>query len=547
MNSQASLHRQMRLDQAAERLANLPDRISDLVWQWAARTPHAPALIDGEHRWTYAELATSVRATADFLQELDIRPGDRVMLTSENGRAAIALLLAVSAIDAWSVVVNARLSGREIDAIAAHCGARRIIFTVGVSAEAAAHAERHQASVVDVRALGQLGIGALNEDTLPEPLDTSSTAQVAALIYTSGTTGAPKGVMLTHRNLLFIAAISGGVRGFVADDVIYGALPLSHALGLSAIFLGALYAGACYQPCRRFSPDQTLCDIAGGVTALPGAPAMYAKLLAHIRESGTTLDTRRLRQTSAGGSPLDAALKSGVESLTGLPLQNGYGMTEATCTIAMTRHGNPAEDSSVGPPLPFVDIRIVDGNGQDLRGGEVGHVWCRGPGVMKGYYKAPDLTAETITPDGWLITGDLGSVDDKGNLHISGRSKELIIRSGFNVHPAEVEAVLNSHPKVIQAAVIGAPGAYGNEEVIAYLQVAPGDGPTNEELSAYCSARLARYKCPSRFERFASLPAGPTGKIQKHRLAEVAKLEADSIHEVIPADIDDQPGGEFAA
>lgn len=504
------------------RLERLPRRLSDLVWDWEIRAPAAPALIDGEIRWSYTEFAAAVRAGKELLQELDVRPGDRIMLVNENGRAAIALTLAAAAMDAWAVIVNARLSAAEIDAIAAHSEARRVVFTVDSSDDAAAHADRHGASALDHPGLGRLRIGRCNAAAIPEPVFESPAEQVAALIYTSGTTGAPKGAMLTHRNLLFIAGISGGMRGFVADDVIYGVLPISHAFGLASVFLGGLYAGSCYLSRARFRVEECLQDIADGVTALQGVPAMYAKLLAHIRQTGASLEGHRLRFVSAGGAPLDPVIKKEMEALTGLPLHNGYGMTEASPSMAMTRIENPRRDVSVGQALPHVELIVVDANGRPLPRGEVGDVWCRGPGVMKGYYRAPELTARAITPDGWLITGDIGRFDDEDSLHILGRSKELIIHSGFNVYPPEVEAVLSAHPKVVQAAVVGAPGLDGNEDVVAYLQVPPDNPPSLAELTALCAERLAPYKRPARIVLCESLPAGATGKVLKHRLAELA-------------------------
>jgi acyl-CoA synthetase (AMP-forming)/AMP-acid ligase II len=506
-----------------DRIHDLPDRLSDLAWRWEERAPQAPALIDGDVRWSFAEQAAAVRAAMDLLRRLGIRPGDRVMLVNENGRAVVALVLAAAAIDAWSIIVNARLSGPEIDAIAGHSGARRLIFTSGASADAAAHAMRWQAAETDHPLLGQIGAGALNDDTQPEPVFASGAGQVAVLVYTSGTTGEPKGVMLTHRNLLFIGAISGGMRGFVPDDLIYGVLPLSHVFGLASVFLGGLYAGSCFMPRARFNADQTLQDIAAGVTALQGVPAMYAKLLAHIRQTGAKIDGHRLRFTSAGGAPLDPAIKKNSEELFGQPLHNGYGMTEASPSMAMTRVDCPRHDCSVGQALPFVELIVVDPDGNKLPQGETGDVWCSGPGVMKGYYRAPELTKAAITEDGWLVTGDVGYFDEDESLHIVGRSKELIIRSGFNVFPPEVEGVLSAHPKVVQAAVIGAPGVDGNEDVVAYLQVMPGDPPSPGDLAAFCAARLAPYKRPSRFILCESLPATPTGKVLKHRLTSLAR------------------------
>ena len=193
--------------------------------------------------------------------------------------------------------------------------------------------------------------------------------------------------------------------------------------------------------------------------------------------------------------------------------------------MAMTRVDCPRHDTSVGQALPFVELIVVDADGRSLPPGGVGHIWCRGPGVMKGYYRAPELTRTALNADGWLITGDVGRFDDEDSLHIVGRSKELIIRSGFNVYPPEVEGVLNACPKVIQAAVVGAPCDDGNEEIIAYLQVAPDDPPSLNALKSYCAERLAAYKRPSRYVLCESLPATPTGKILKHRLgAEVEPL-----------------------
>lgn len=505
-----------------DRMKDLPERISDLVWLWEKRAPDAPALVDGEVKWSFAEQAEAVREAAELLRAHGVRPGDRVLLVNENGRAIIALLLAAASLDAWSIILNARLSANEIDTITRHAGVRVQIFTSGASADAARHAEAVGAIKIVHPTLGDIAIGPLNQAAVPEPVEADGKDQVAVLVYTSGTTGDPKGVMLTHRNLLFIAAISGGMRGFRDDDLIYGVLPVAHVFGLASVFLGGLYAGSCFMPRARFNAEQTLDDIRAGVTALQGVPAMYAKLLGHLRETGQGTLSHKLRFTSAGGAPLDPAIKRNSEALFGQPLHNGYGMTEASPSMAMTRVDCPRHDSSVGQALPFVELIIVDDDGKRLPRGEVGDVWCRGPGVMKGYYHAPALTAEALTPDGWLRTGDVGYFDEEDSLHIAGRSKELIIRSGFNVYPPEVEGVLSAHPKVVQAAVIGAPAQDGNEDVIAYVQVLPADCPSLDELAVHSAARLAPYKRPTRYILCESLPATPTGKILKHRLASLA-------------------------
>lgn len=506
-----------------DRIHHLPERLSDLAWKWEATAPDSLAVIDGDISWIFGELATAVREAAGFLTTNGIRPGDRVMLVNENGRAIIALLLAAASLGAWAIVINARQTAAELAAVARHAGTRRAFYTVDASADAEAHAVKDGAVIIEDRRLGRIGAGPLFVDAVTEPVESAGRDQVALLVYTSGTTGVPKGVMLTHRNLLFIAAVSGGMRGFRQGDLVYGILPLSHVFGLASVFLGALYAGACYMPQARYDGAQLEKDIGAGITHLQGVPAMYARFLGHLRQTGKNLGGHRIRFTSAGGAPLDLALKHGCEALFGQPLHNGYGMTEASPSMAMTRIDFPRQDGSVGQPLPHVELIATGAEGQPLADGEVGEIRCRGPGVMKGYYKAPDLTAQAITPDGWLITGDVGYFDGDGSLHIAGRSKELIIRSGFNVFPPEVEGVLSKHPKVVLAAVIGVAAGDGNEEVVAYVQVNPADPPHEAELAALCAENLAPYRRPSRYILCASLPATTTGKILK------AKLVAEAV------------------
>src|SRR5215468_8404458 len=262
--------------EAEKILAELPDRISDVIKPFARQTPGHPALVQGDVTWTYAELAAVVKDTALILKLYDIRPGDRVMVVSETSLALVALILAIAEIDAWSVVVNPRLSAREIDLIREHSGARRVFYTIEVSNAARQHAEQHNADIVLLRALGTLGVGPLNRQTLPEPVEVDRSRQVAVLVYTSGTTGSPKGVMLTHRNLLFSARAAGAQRE--PTDQVYCVLPISHIVGFSVILIGSLMAGATVQLVPRFDPAALVAAIAnGGVTLLFGVPATYQR------------------------------------------------------------------------------------------------------------------------------------------------------------------------------------------------------------------------------------------------------------------------------
>jgi long-chain acyl-CoA synthetase len=495
-------------------LAALPSRISAIARQRAASSPDAHALHEDGRCWTYAQLAAELDAHAALLRQLGVRAGDRVMVVGENCMAQVALIFAAAELDAWIVNVNARLSATEIATIRAHSGARRVLYTVATSAEARQHAAGDNATTH-----GALMAGPLNEACTPEPVDPGN-QQVAALIYTTGTTGHPKGVMLTHRNLLFIAAVSSTLRGLAPQDRACGVLPISHVYGLASVMLGTLYAGACLYLAPRFSAAAMLRAITDDrLTILQGVPAMYARLL----ELNAAPLASSLRFIYAGGSPLDPSLKRQVEQVFGLPLHNGYGMTESSPTISQTRLDAPRTDTAVGNAIPGVDVRIVDEAGADVAPGVAGELWVRGPNVMKGYYREPELTAAAMRDGGWLNTGDMARQDADGALFIVGRTKELIIRSGFNVYPLEVETVLNAHPGVAQSAVVGRTVAAGNEEVVAFVEANPQQPPGEQELRDYLAQRLSAYKCPSQIVIMAALPAAATGKVLKGQLKALAQ------------------------
>jgi len=382
--------------------------------------------------------------------------------------------------------------------------------------------------------MGDVSLGTLDQGCQPEAVADAAAKQVAALVYTSGTTGEPKGVMLTHRNLLYIARVSSTLRALRAGDRVYGVLPISHVYGLASVTLGTLFAGASLQLETRFSPQAMLKAITRcGVTVLQGVPSMYAKLLESLPVAQGPLDAPQLRTSFAGGSPLDAALKAQTEQVLGVTLHNGYGLTEASPTVSHTRLDAPRTDCAVGPPLPGVEIRILTGSGGDVVAGEPGTLHIRGPNVMRGYYRNPELTAQVIDAEGWLDTGDIARQDPDGALFIVGRAKELIIRSGFNVYPAEVEAVLNAHPAVVHSAVVGR-AVPGNEEVIAFVELAPGKSATPDELAHYVAGELAPYKRPTEIVVAPSLPVAANGKILKHRLAELAQRAALDVAPVPP-------------
>ncbi|MEP6942493.1 MAG: class I adenylate-forming enzyme family protein [Betaproteobacteria bacterium] len=514
-------------------LMSLPRRICDIPA--LAGDPAAVALRHEGFAWTYAALDEAARGAAAALGAAGVRGGDRVMIVGENCPELLVLLFAVTRLDAWPVILNARLSPREVDAIAAHCTPRRAVFLACVSDDAAAHAARVGAH--ESLALGGKGGAVMtlrNDGCIAEPVHADAARQVGALIYTSGTTGDPKGVMLSHRNLLFIARISSALRALRPTDRVYGVLPISHVYGLASVSLGTLYGGACLELQTRYTP-QAMRDALyedGGLSMLQGVPPMYAKLLDLVDGEGEGARAPRLRACFSGGAPLDAALKRRFEQRFGVTLHNGYGLTEASPTIAHTRLDSPRADCAVGPLLPGVEARLVDPRAHDrcdAPEGEPGELWVRGPNVMLGYYRNAALSAATIDADGWLNTGDLAHCDTDGTLRIVGRTKELIIRSGFNVYPAEVEAVLNAHPAILLSAVVGR-AVDGNEEVVAFVELRPGCRASPTELATHARSMLAPYKQPAEIRIVDALPVAANGKVLKHRLAQhVARAPAASV------------------
>jgi long-chain acyl-CoA synthetase len=490
-------------------------RISDIVRVWAERSADHPALVEPSCTLTYRQVLAEIERTKEWLTELGIRPGDRVMLVCENSRALIALLFALADLDAWPVLVNAHLSAEEVDKIREHSGARRVIYTTSISPVAMKHAKRDAATIIEVGALGAIGVGSLNEVTKPEAVEVGSPDNVAALIYTSGTTGLPKGVMLSHRNVLFMAQGAANIRSIVPDDRVLGVLPMSHAVGFSVVMLGTLLKGATLYVAPRFDP------ISGAnflvkerITIFLGVPAMFMQLLQYAKLRGfSSLHFPSLRIISSSGAPLQQSVKNATESLMGLVLHNGYGVTECSPTVAQTRIEEPRADVSVGRAFPGVEIKIVKPDGTLAPDGEVGELRVRGPNIMKGYYKAPEETAAVIDSRGFFNTRDLAKMES-GNLFIVGRTKELIVHLGLNVYPIEVEAVLNTHPAVLRSAVIGRP-IQGDEEILAFVQLNDGAPVTANELGAYVAAHLASYKRPSKIVIVPELQTTPTGKVVK--------------------------------
>jgi len=467
------------------------------------------AVIDfDDTAYSYAQLRDMSASLARHLTKHGVRGGDRLVLVAENSAFYAASVFAASLLDVWIILVNARQSPTEIQAICDHSGARTVLFTASVSENARTHAKRLNAQHIGDLPCGEILVSPVVETT-PEPV-LQGPDQVAALLYTTGTTSAPKGVMLTHGNLTFNAQNSAAFNRLQPDDLVLGVLPGTHIYCLASAFLPAMAAGGSMRFVPRFDPKEVLAHLRRGVTRFPAVPQMFAAIIELLDKSHETLDAPTLRNLATGGAPLDPDLKLRVQEVFGLPLNNGYGLTETSPTVATTHNDAPRTDCSVGQAIPNVEVRVDQPNGDGI-----GEIQVRGPNVMKGYYHDPEKTAEVITSDRFFRTGDLGKIDPDGAIHIVGRLKELIIRSGFNVHPPEVEAMLTRHPDVYQAAVIGRQ-VPGNEEILAFLIT---NGKTTEaDLKSWLRDRFVAYKIPQHILIVDAYPTAATGKILKTRL-----------------------------
>ncbi|XSC47516.1 class I adenylate-forming enzyme family protein [Bradyrhizobium sp. RDT10] len=500
----------------------MPERFSRVVEKWAKKEPYRQALEFAGRRMTYGELWAATSDAVALLTRKGVRAGDRVVLVGENGLQLVPLLLAVSELDAWSVPLNARMSGREIEVIREFAECRRAVYCIGDSSAAKQHAKADRSAGETEELLGPLVFSSLNEEVAAEQTFPEKERQTAVLVFTSGTTGEPKGVRLSHQALMYMGANMAELRQVTPDDVFYNSSPISHAIGLGTVLMTAFWAGAGVELVGKFTPQHFVEALqAERITSVTAVPTLFARILDHAEKERLSLRSRRLRVIATAGAPLDLALKTRVEAAFGLRMGNSYGMTECN---PVARSATGVNTNEVGELQPGVEIRIVKEDGSDAGTDERGELWARGPGLMLGYYRNDTATRAALRDGGFMATGDLATIDGQGRLYIVGRSKDLIIRSGFNVYPVEVESVLALFPGVAQVAVVGRQ-IEGNEEIIAFVQPSPGDQLDVDAMSRWASERLAPYKRPSEIIVRPELPIGPTGKIFKTRLHEAAALK----------------------
>jgi len=500
-------------------------RIHDLLDQLASSRPQHALLLEPDTTTSAAALQAMSQALAAEWAAAGVVAGDRVLLVAENCAAHIAAIMACSRLGAWSCGLNARLTAAELAAFAAKADARLACYTVAASPDAARHAQA--AGTQPSAAVPGLASSAVRAASPATPQELAQ--EVAAIIFTSGTTGSPKGVLVSHRGLMHFAQVSSRSRGLTPQDRIYACLPMSHIFGLATVLMAALAAGSSLVLRSRFEPDDLSHALAHlEVSNLLGPPTLFSRWLAHLQQAGVTQPhAPRLRYAYTGSAPMDMALKARVEAVLGLPLHHGYGLSEYAGSLILTSlapDGLPRKDQAVGFLAEGAELRIVDGQGQDLPTGQAGEIWIRGPGLMPGYWRDAKATAAVMRPGGWYATGDLGRIDTAdGAVFIVGRLKEMIIRSGFNVYPAEVEAVLLGFGHIALAAVVGEPEADGNERVVAYVEMQAGHQLDEPALQQHLSSRLAPYKRPARVVVLPAMPMTANGKLLKRGLRQAAE------------------------
>ena len=494
-----------------------------ILTETARSSPDRPVAVFTGGQLTYRQLDQASGRVAAALAAEGIKPGDRVALQLPNISQFLISYFGILKAGGIVVPLNVLLKAPEVAFHLGDSGARILITWEGIVAEASKGAEA--AGIEQVYVVGYAGgegvpferlmaAGAPRQEmAVREPADT------AVIIYTSGTTGRPKGAELTHLQLYMNADIPGRLFGVRSDDIVLTVLPLFHVFGLSSILNICVRFGCTMSLVPRFTPAAVLEAIQRDrITIFEGVPTMFADVLSSP-DLGS-YDLSSLRIAISGGASIPAPVLDAFEERFGLVILEGYGLTETASTTTFNVSADDRRAYSVGKPIWGTQTQVWDSRGRPLPPGpqNVGEIVTRGLHVMKGYLHNPEATASAFT-GGWFHTGDLGYFDEDGFLFIASRKKELIIRGGYNVYPAEIENVLCAHPAVAEAAVVGIPDERLGEEIMAAVIVRPAIDLLEADLVTFCQERLAAYKCPRVFQFRSELPKNTLGKVLKDQLA----------------------------
>jgi acyl-CoA synthetase (AMP-forming)/AMP-acid ligase II len=498
--------------------------IADAVAHWAAVQPDAEALTYGEARWTWAEWDDRIRRVAGGLAARGLGHGGRVAFLDKNNPACLEVALGAGLLGAASAVINWRLAAGELDYVINDSGASVLFAGAGLVPAVQAIRDRIP-RVTEVIVVG--GPDDEYEAFLAGARPAGRSREVAGedlwlVMYSSGTTGRPKGVMLSHRNIVAhtqnatpLAPMGPGDRNLVA-------MPLFHVGGTCYALFG-IFAGVPSTFTREPDPASLLAAFAAGATYAFLVPAVVSGLLAAGEPAIAAMS--RLKYLLYGAAPMPLpVLRRALAAWPRLNFVQVYGLTELAGVISALSpqaHRDAAREDrlgSAGTLLAGAELRVVDPAGQDAAAGQPGEFWFRSAQRMMGYLNKPDDTAQVITEDGWLRTGDIGHVGEGGFLFVSDRVKDMIITGGENVYSPEVEQAVAEHPAVAEVAVIGVPDDHWGEAVKAMVALRPGEQATSQEIIGFARERLAHYKCPSTVDIIDALPRNPSGKVLKRVL-----------------------------
>jgi HIP---CoA ligase len=507
----------------------LPSTIPGLVARAAALLAEREALVDERERLTFAQLGAQAERAGRALVASGIAPGDRVAIWAPNCTEWVIAALGISAAGGVIVPPNTRFKGGEARYVLDRADVK-LLFTVtdflDNDYEAMLRAEPalpQLREIIDLRGPGWAEFLARDAGA---PLPGRITGDdLCAILFTSGTTGRPKGAMLTHSATVRAYDAWSTVVGLREGDRYLVVNPFFHSFGLNAGIVASLVKGATIIPHAVFDVDAVMKRAADErVSMLPGPPTVYQSILDHPRLAEFDMSSLRLAVTGAAPVPVEMIRRMRAE-LGFETIVTGYGLTEATGIATMCRHDDDPETISgtSGRAIPDVEVRIVNDEGAEVPRGEPGEVVIRGYNVMRGYIHDPEATAEAIDGEGWLHTGDVAVMDERGYIRITDRTKDMFIVGGFNAYPAEIENMINDHPAVGQVAVVGIPDDRMGEVGYAYVIPRLNASITPDELRAWCREKMANYKVPRYFEIVEALPLNASGKVLKYELRDRAR------------------------
>ncbi len=508
----------------------LPSTIPGLVARAAASFAGNEALVDERDRITFAQLAEHVDRAARALVASGIEPGDRVAIWAPNCTEWVVAALGIFRAGAVLVPLNTRFKGGESRDVLERAGVK-LLFTVTdfldtnyealLRAEPALPALRE---IIDLRGPAWTEFLAHDEDSA---LPRVTGDDLCAVLFTSGTTGKPKGAMLTHSATVRAYDAWSTVVGLREGDRYLVVNPFFHSFGLNAGIIASLVKGATIIPHAVFDVDAVMRRAAEEhVSMLPGPPTVYQSILDHPNIAEFDMSSLRLAVTGAAPVPVELIRRMRAE-LGFETIITGYGLTEATGIATMCRHDDDPEtiSNTSGRAIPDVEVRIVDNEGSEVPRGEPGEVVIRGYNIMRGFINDPKATAEAIDPEGWLHTGDVAVMNERGYIRITDRTKDMFIVGGFNAYPAEIENMINDHPAVGQVAVVGVVDDRMGEVGYAYVVPRLNATITADELKPWCREKMANYKVPRYFAIVDALPLNASGKVAKDELRDRARTE----------------------